>query len=176
MLIRHSLALVALAITLLCGCQMNRAGKGAAIGGALGGIAGTVIGHQTGHDLAGAAIGAASGAVAGGLIGNAADARAERDDAVVTAAHFTAQHEAWNHAVPTTDVLQMVDSGLGDDVIINTIRERGSRFDASPENLVYMKGRGVSDSVIRALQTHTVPYPPSSVAMDVSGDFASDIR
>lgn len=168
------LAILALCAALLNGCQMSRAGKGAAVGGALGGVAGAVIGHQTGHDLAGAAIGVASGAVAGGLVGHAADARADRDEALAQAERIAAQHNVWNRAVASDDVLHMVDSGLSDDLIVDTLKSRGSRFDPKPENIVYLKNRGVSEAVIRALQTYSVPYPPSSVAREVSMDFPDE--
>ena len=65
------------------------------------------------------------------------------------------------------DVVYMVKSGVSEQVIMNSMRERGGRFDTSPEAIVNLKSNGVSDAVIYAMQTTPPPSamvpPPGAV-------------
>lgn len=155
------LVLLAVLAAGFAGCRSNtNATNGALAGTALGGLAGALIGSESGHTAGGAVIGAAAGALTGGLLGEAEDAREERDAAISHANYVEYRSDRWDRAISTNDVLEMVHGGVGDDVIVKSIRTRGSRFDASPENIVYLKQQGVSDRVIQALQSQTVPPPP----------------
>jgi len=159
---RTGLVLVATLMALLSGCRSNtNATNGALAGSALGGLAGAVIGNQSGHTAGGAVIGAAAGALTGWLLGEAEDAREERDAAISHANYVEYRNDKWDRAISTNDVLEMAHSGVGDEVIIKSIRPRGSRFDATPQNIVYLKQQGVSDRVIQALQSQTVAPPPA---------------
>jgi len=68
---------VAALVSLVAGCAMNKAEKGAIIGAGAGGVAGAVIGKATGSTVRGAIIGAAVGGVAGAVIGHQMDKQAE---------------------------------------------------------------------------------------------------
>jgi hypothetical protein len=46
----------------------------------------------------------------------------------------------------------MSQGSVSDDVILNSIRVLGARFDASPKAIAALKDAGVSDAVIDALQ------------------------
>ncbi|MGD9856699.1 MAG: glycine zipper domain-containing protein [Planctomycetaceae bacterium] len=144
---------------LLAGCQsMNQTQAGALVGTGLGAVTGAMVGSHSGHTEGGALIGAAAGALAGGLIGNAEDARVERDAAIAQAAYA-------QRAVTNVDVLQLARSGVGDDVIISTIRSQGGRFDLSPQAIIALKNSGVSDQVILAMQHYgrAMPAPVTTV-------------
>lgn len=64
-------------VSVVVGCAMNKAEKGAIIGAGAGGAAGAVIGHATGSTVRGAIIGAAVGGVAGAIIGHQMDKQAQ---------------------------------------------------------------------------------------------------
>jgi uncharacterized protein YcfJ len=146
---------------------MNNTQSGALVGSGLGAATGAIIGEASGHAGGGALIGAAAGALAGGLAGNAADAREERDAAVAHAQYAQAQSQAIAQAVTDADVVTMTRSGVGDDVIINSIRTRGCRWNSAPENVIALKQQGVSDRVIEAMQNSGLhmpaPAPPPPV-------------
>jgi len=138
------------------GCRGPRSAVGAGIGGALGGVTGAVVGHQGGNALTGAAVGAVTGAAAGGLIGQAEDLRAERDEARHEMYLAAYRQDQWDRAVSSEDVLRMMDEGVSEDIICDLLRDRGSRFDDRPENIVYLTRRGTSERIIRALQESSV--------------------
>jgi uncharacterized protein YcfJ len=154
--------------SLLAGCQnMNNTQSGALVGTGLGAATGAIIGEASGHAGGGALIGAAAGALAGSLAGNAADAREERDAAIAHAQYSQAHSQAIAQAVTESDVVTMTRSGVGDEVIINSLRTRGCRWNAAPENVIALKQQGVSDRVIEAMQNTglrpvavTAPPPP----------------
>lgn len=140
---------------------MNNTESGALVGTTLGTLAGAVIGHQSGHTGTGALIGAGTGAVMGGLMGNAEDAREERDAAL---AYQAAQYNA-QLALTNADVIQMAANGVGDQVIINSIRSRGGRFDLSPQSIIDLKQRGVSDPVVAYMQSNSGGVPNGTMAV-----------
>lgn len=149
---RIPLAVTALSL-LISGCaNMNNTQAGAVAGTGLGAVTGAIVGEATGHPGAGALIGAATGAVAGGLVGNAEDAKEERDAAVAHAQYEHARNQAIAQAVTESDVIIMTRNNVGDDVIINSLRTRGCRWDSSPDSVIRLKHEGVSDRVIQAMQ------------------------
>jgi hypothetical protein len=140
----------ALLLAPLAGCAgMNHASEGALVGTTIGALAGGIIGHQSGNTGAGAVLGAGAGMIGGALVGDAEDAREERDWAI-----RQASYERVNYEPPLTnaDLIYMAQNGLGDDVIINSIKSRGGRFDVDPTALVQLKQSGVSDVVISEVQ------------------------
>lgn len=140
---------------------MSHAERGALLGAGLGSLAGGAIGHRSGHTGAGAVLGGLAGGVTGAVVGDAADAREERD-AALAYAHNQQMQALARGALTNGDVVRMANSGVGDSVIANSIRERGGRFDTSPSAIIQLKQNGVSDAVIEAMQSHTAPpvYPP----------------
>lgn len=157
------LAGIAAACLLLdAGCQSPgyHTASGAAIGGLTGAAIGALAGADTGKALEGAAIGAAAGGSLGGLVGNQAD-RAESQDQAVRQANYNA---AYSRAVSPQQVVEMVGSGLSDQVITEQIRNHGVTQNLNVDDLVLLKQRGVSDAVINAMQQARTPssqsYPP----------------
>ena len=56
-------------------------------------------------------------------------------------------------AVTDDDLVQMTRAGISEDVIISTMRSRGTRIDLSPQSLIALRQQGVSDRVVLAAQT-----------------------
>lgn len=137
----------------LTGCQgWNKTQNGAALGGLGGAGLGAIIGHQTGHKGAGALIGGLTGAAAGGLIGNAADKADERDAAIAQAHMTRRQAHSDARAMTNREVIEFSRKGISDDLTISTMRNRGGRFDTSPDGIKYLHDMGVTDRVIQAMQ------------------------
>ena len=140
------IAISALLPTLFtCGCStMSNTEGGAVGGGLLGAGTGALIGHATGHTGAGALIGAGVGAVSGGLIGHAADESEKKTEARIAAAQAA-------HSLGMTDVAQLAQAHVTDDVIIAQIRSTGSVFRLSSTDTIWLKQNGVSDGVIQEM-------------------------
>lgn len=161
------MALAALALG-SSGCSnMSGTAAGAGIGGALGTGAGLALGAATGNPRTGAIAGGLIGAGVGAAAGNSADqvkqARAEDRQAAVAIAQAQAQNK-----MGLTDVVQMVEIGQSDQVIINQIRATGSTFQMSAGDLTFLKSRGVSDPVILEMQNArpvSVITPPRRVVV-----------
>lgn len=147
------LAIPLLSAIALSGCaSMNHTQRGAALGSGLGAATGAIVGHQSGHAGGGAAIGALAGGLIGGLAGNAEDVREERDAAIASANHANQQRQFAQRAVTNADLVQMTQSGISEQVIINSIRTRGGLLDLSPQGIIAMNQQGVSDGVIQFAQ------------------------
>jgi hypothetical protein len=146
----------------------NDTATGAVVGGGLGAVTGALVGGKD-HRGGGALIGAGVGALTGGLIGNAADAADQRAAAAGTAVAAQANAQVAAMAVTNFDLVQMTRAGVGDDVIISTIRSRGGRFDLSPNGLIVLKQSGVSDRVVMAAQSPTPGVYAPVVAPAVIG-------
>lgn len=130
----------------------NDTATGAVVGGGLGAVTGALVGGKD-HRGGGALIGAGVGALTGGLIGNAADAADQRAAATGTAVVARANAQVAALAVTNFDLVEMTRAGVGEDVIISTIRSRGGRFDLNPNGLIALKQSGVSDRVVMAAQS-----------------------
>lgn len=131
--------LVILATTLIiAGCETTgqKAKTGAVTGGLIGATAGGIIGHQTGHPFAGAGIGATVGALSAGLIGNELD-KADR-----------AARENNPSYLAITNIADMGNKGVPDDVIIGEIQRTKSTYHLTAEIITYLKQNKVSDKVI----------------------------
>lgn len=137
-------------LSVLTGCRTaNHAETGGLVGAGFGGVVGSMIGSRSGHSGTGALLGAITGAVVGGLAGEVEDARDERDAAVAQAQyerHMSAQ------SVSNLDLITMSQAGLSDQVIVNAVQTRGGQFDLSPNAIIELKNRGVSDYVILTIQ------------------------
>ena len=135
------------------GCQYDsHAERGTALGATYGSILGGIIGHQSGHTGEGALLGAVAGGVTGNAIGDAKD---ERDAALAHAARNDLRN-----AVTNDDLIMMSQNGVGDEVIVNSVRTHGGRLDLSPMAIVHLKNSGVNDEVIRGIQEAAESAPP----------------
>jgi uncharacterized protein YcfJ len=144
---RRNTWLLGLALITTAGCSsMNHTERGALTGGAVGGILGTGIGAATGHPGVGAALGAGTGARAGGLIGHHEDRVEQRAQAAWAARQMT-----------VTNVVEMAQSHVSDDIIINQIHSTGSAFQLSSQDVIYLRQQGVSERVIGAMQASRGP-------------------
>lgn len=120
----------------------NKTTEGAIIGGLLGATAGGVIGHQSGHGLEGAGIGAAAGALTGALVGS--QMKKPQD---------TASGQGVNpNQMTMQQVIDLSKQGVNENVIIDKIKLTNSKFSLSADDITYLKGQGVSQSVINAMQ------------------------
>jgi len=152
-----------LVATSVLGCQSsNYAERGTAIGALTGALAGAAIGENNGKAGAGAVIGTAVGALAGTAIGESSDADIARNNAII-------QERLGRQlagAVTVDDVIVMAQANLSDDVIITHVRANGVANPPRREDLITLSNAGVSDAVIKAMQTAQPPTPsvPSSVS------------
>src|SRR5262245_17294965 len=129
-----------LAATAGFGCEnMNNTQKGAGLGAVGGAGLGAIVGKQLGNTGAGAAIGALAGTATGALVGNAKDEADKRDNYAQQAAYERSLRSREQRAMTNRDVLDMVAGGSTDHIIISTIKNRGGRFDVSPQSIVYLQ-------------------------------------
>jgi hypothetical protein len=141
---RKWLSSVILPALFLCGCEnMSNTEKGVGAGGLLGAGTGAIVGHALGSTGAGALIGAGVGAVSGGLIGHAVDESEKKTQAQIAASA--------PGPLGLTDVVQMVQAHVTDDVIISQIRTTGSVFHLSSNDTIWLKQNGVSDVVVQEM-------------------------
>jgi hypothetical protein len=148
---QRTIVLLALSLVITAlGCQSagpnTRAGT--AIGGLSGAALGAIAGANEGKSLEGAAIGATAGGLIGGALGNQVDRDIARDDAIRQADY----EQAAARAVTVDSVSEMVASGLSDQVIAEHIRANGVLQPLTAQDLMVLKQRGVSDTVINAMQ------------------------
>jgi uncharacterized membrane protein len=141
------------------GCRSSSYGdKGALFGGLLGAGTGAAIGQRSGNPVAGALIGTAVGAITGNAIGEGIDEDVARNRAEVEA-RMGRQMSA---AVTPEDVVAMTTAGLSDDVIAAHIRAHGVAQPPQVNDLINLRNQGVSDNVLKAMQSS--PGPQAAVA------------
>jgi uncharacterized protein YcfJ len=137
----------------------NHTQRGAALGGVAGALAGAGIGEHNGDTAAGALIGGALGLVTGAAIGNSMDQEAAR-------ARALEQQRLWqlSRGTSLSDVVTMTHNGVGDDVIINQIRQNGVQRRLEVADVISLHQRGVSEAVITEMQrarlASHLPAPP----------------
>ena len=142
-----------LLITSCLGCMnANNTQKGALLGGAGGAGIGAIIGHQFGATGTGALIGGLAGTAGGALVGNSKDEANKRDAAARHAAYERSRLEMEAHALTNRDVADMVANGVSDSTIVTAMRDKGGRFDTSPQAIIALHNAGVSDGVVQAMQ------------------------
>jgi hypothetical protein len=122
---------------------MSNTEKGAGIGGLFGAGMGALIGHATGHTGAGALVGAGVGALSGGLVGHAVDESEKKKQAAMAASA--------RGSLGITDIIQMTQAHVADDLIISQIRTTGSAFHLSSNDTIWLKQNGVSDAVLQEM-------------------------
>lgn len=134
-------------VSLLVGCApRNHTERGALVGSTAGALLGGVIGHQSGNTHDGAVLGALAGGVTGAVVGNAEDQKEMAYEELAEVRQEAAQ------AVTNLDLIRMTQSGVNDDIIINTVKTRGGRIDMSPDAVIDLKANGVSDHVVLEIQ------------------------
>ena len=144
----------ALVASFSTGCRSASYGdKGALFGGLVGAGTGAAIGQRSGNPVAGALIGTAVGAITGNAIGEGIDEDVARNRAEVEA-RMGRQMAA---AVTPEDVVAMTQAGLSDEVIATHIRAHGVVQPPQVNDLITLRNQGVSDNVLKAMQTSPGP-------------------
>jgi hypothetical protein len=121
------------ALTIFAGCASNRPERGTMVGGAGGSAVGVAPSSSSGNAGRGAVIG---GAV--GLIG------AEQDD--------KRPPDVRRQPMTQNEVITMVRDGKNDDSIIQRIINSATVFRLTPDDESYLRDKGVSDRIIRAMR------------------------
>jgi hypothetical protein len=149
----------------------NDTAEGTVVGGAFGAITGAIVGGRSDR-AEGALIGAGVGALTGNLLGRSKDRADEQRAAAGAASVAYANQQAAAQAVTNFDLVRLTQAGVGEDLIISTIRARGSRLDLSPEGLIALKQSGVSDRVVLAAQQAggAAAYRPAAPVVPVYQD------
>lgn len=127
------------------GCE-NKTETGALVGAGIGVGAGALISHSAG----GALIGGAVGAAAGGIVGYALDQQ-DRENLQQNSPN-TLHRIDKGHQLTIHDVKSMSDAGIKDDVIIQQIKNTGSVYHLSADDIIDLKNSGVSQKVIEYMQ------------------------
>jgi hypothetical protein len=147
------------------GCStMNNTEKGVGLGAAAGSGVGLGVGALTGNPKTGAVVGGLLGAGLGGAIGNDMDRQDQRRRDVVQAqAQAQANAQVQARRMGMTDVVEMVQKGHDEQVIINQIRTTGSTFQLSAADLDFLKSYNVPPRVILEMQTAKPAAAPTRV-------------
>lgn len=140
-------------VTHATGCQsMNYAQRGALAGGLTGAGVGAAIGESGGDAASGALLGGAVGALTGAVVGDGIDADRARQAEIE--ARLGRQLAG---AVTMEDAVAMTRAGLSNEVITSHIRASGAARPLAVNDLIYLRNQGVSDEVIKALQSSPGP-------------------
>ena len=130
-------------------------------GSGLGAVTGAIIGERIGTRRR-RGLGGSRRRCAGRGLGRRCPAGPRQRDAAYAYAQNAQQQQYLAGAVTNTDVIYMAQNGLGEEVIINAIQTRGGRFDTSPQSLINLKSQGVSDNVIRVMQSGPPAAAPAA--------------
>jgi hypothetical protein len=165
-----SVTAVALVGALLVGCENlpgNKQTQGAVIGGASGAAVGAAVGGSK-NRATGAILGGVLGAAGGYVIGANSDKILGKDkdsaEAVGSKAKTTPVSTEQAKAARTADVnsdgfvtldevAAMKDAGLSDREMLDRLQATGQVFDLTEESERSLRERGVSETVIRDMQT-----------------------
>jgi hypothetical protein len=148
---RTTLLLIASLTAGAGGCStMNNTEKGVGLGGLVGAGLGTAVGAATGNPKTGAVVGGLVGAGTGGVIGNGIDRKDQEKREVIQAT--AAANAAAARQLGVTEVIQMVQQGHDEQVIINQIRSTGSTYHLSVGDLDTLRANNVPSRVILEMQ------------------------
>ncbi|MDA8697393.1 glycine zipper domain-containing protein [Rhodopirellula sp.] len=156
--------------------------RGATVGGLTGAIAGSIIGDNNGNAGAGAVIGGVVGAVTGGLLGEAKDqeewVRRRRELVENSSRQGITAYPSGSvphNSVTPLDVIEMVRSGLSEQIIVTQISQRGVAQPVTVKEIISLHQQGVSEPVLTALQqakVNTIQQPRRSIATPSAGFYA----
>lgn len=168
--ISFQLTTIALASAFLVGCENlpgSKGTQGAVIGGASGAAVGAAVGGEE-NRAAGAIIGGVLGAAGGYVLGansdkilgkdkdsaESAGQRARTTPVTAEQARTARTADVNNDGFVTLDeVAAMKDAGLSDSEMLNRLEATGQVFDLTEESRQFLRSRGVSDNVIRQMQS-----------------------
>ncbi len=142
------------------GCaSLNNTENGALAGGGAGALIGGLIGHDHGHTGTGAAVGGLIGAGTGALIGKSADNDEKRAKEAAAAASAPQRGP-----LSIEEIATMAKAGTSDQLIINQIRTTGSRYNLTPDWIIWLQQNSVSPAVITEMQN--TAYRPVRVVRE----------
>jgi surface antigen len=137
------------------GCATNsNAENGALVGGLGGAGVGALVGNSVGKAGPGALIGAGVGALTGAVVGNSIDESEARNRALIEA---KLQRRLVAGAVTMDDVINMVRSGVPEDVIVNHVRYHGMTRQLEPSDYIMLQQQGVSPAIVKTMQEYSHP-------------------
>jgi hypothetical protein len=164
------IAAIILLGSLFAGCENlpgTKGQQGAVIGGASGAAAGAVIGGEK-HRGVGAIVGGVLGAAGGYVVGansdkiigrdkddaEAAGRRAKTTPVTADQARNARSADVNNDGYVTLDeVVAMKEAGLSDSEMLSRLQATGQVFDLTSESQKYLREHGVSENVIRDMQS-----------------------
>jgi outer membrane lipoprotein SlyB len=138
------------------GCATNsHAENGALLGGLGGAGAGALIGNAAGGKAGpGALIGAGVGALTGAVVGNSIDESEARNRALIEA---KLQRRVVAGAVTMDDVINMVRSGVPEEVVVNHVRYHGMTRQLEPSDYIMLQQQQVSPAIVKTMQEYSTP-------------------
>jgi hypothetical protein len=147
------------------------ADQGALFGGLTGAGVGALVGNAVGNTGAGAAIGAGVGALSGAAIGSGMDEMEARNRAMI---EQQLGRQVTVGAVSVGEVLNMVHSGVNEELIVNHIRAHGMAAPLQSNDLIMLQQQQIPLSVVKAMQecpqprgqTVVVAQPPPAVIVE----------
>lgn len=160
MLVRFAVLLMLTSLFCACSGGGPRAQQGTAIGALTGAGIGAIIGQKNGEGSEGAIIGALAGATVGNAIGDSEDRMVESNRA------FIKSRTVSPNSVTQSQIMQMVQSGMEEDVIERQIQINGIAFTPTTDDLINLRNQGVSSRVIMAVQ-NAAKNPPAVSANPV---------
>lgn len=149
----------------MCQAQWSTSEKGTVFGAVAGGGAGAAIGKKSGNPIVGAVVGGIGGAILGNALGEGIESRRANERYAVDPRYGWAPAPSagavYNYpsgtvvqtpGVSLDEVIQLTRGGLGDDLIVYHIEQTGFSRRLTADDLIRLKGQGVSDRVIQTLQ------------------------
>ena len=153
-----SLLLLSLSVSVASGqSPYEHRNRGLGIGALMGALTGGAIGDNNGEAAAGAAIGAVVGGLTGAAIGDSVDQEIAHD----RAAAQQQLNARLSRAVSPQIAIDMTSAGLADSVIITHIQSNGVAYRPQTADLITMSHAGVSEAVIRSMQTAPLATAPA---------------
>ena len=136
------------------GCQSspNRAGEGALIGGILGAGTGAIIGNQGRNRNEGRTNGAVLGGIVGALGGALVGSQVQKQPQQAQQQAGQPVQAVNPSQMSMQQIVDMSKQGVHEDVVVDRIRMSNSRFTLAQSDVDYLRGQGVSQKVISAMQ------------------------
>lgn len=181
MKLKSIVLLVGTAAVVLTGCETpygtpDRTSTGILTGGAIGAASGALLGGQNAGRAA--FVGGALGAITGGLIGNAMDREAQARLQAQAPQTYTRLDQG--QPLSLADVKALSAAKVGEEVIMNQIRNSRTVFRLSAADIIDLKNSGVDEKIINFMintatsmagvaqtTTHTVvTAPPPAIPVE----------
>ena len=132
--------------------------RDAVIGGVAGAIIGGIVGNQNDETPEGIAIGGVTGAIAGHVLGKTKDRNIQQQQYYHQQAVQAAQQRQYQQAVQLqkavsiNDAIQLSNSGVSPQLIINQIHANGVQQEVGVTEIITLHQNGVSELVINEMQ------------------------